>query len=207
MSLESPSPEEFEKINKYEAEIERVQRTLENFLGKENSRKVAAKIYDMALDIDASLESLLNDPRAASKYNYDGEFFETKSGHGFFKVLNGLGFLKKAASDSNIEIFFKHYKSSARAFGHMLWWLRDNYVWLAKARLLNWQERGDIGLVSKEVLEEILENQKINEIRDEGGVLPLSPGEQEFFKLYEEEANLPEGEFEEWLKKKREEQK
>lgn len=201
MSQELPSNEELEKINRYEMEAERVQKTLGNFLDRESARKVAGRIYDMALDIDESIDTLLADPEVIKKYKYDGEFFEPKIGIGFFKALNGFGFLKKAASNQNIEVFFRHHRGPIKTIGHMLWWLRSN-VWLAKARLRNWKKRGDMGLISREELDRRLEDLKSDDKQSEGGAPPLSTGEQEFFRLYEEEMGLPEGGVDEWLRKK-----
>ncbi len=204
-----PSKEESEQIKNYAIEGERIQKTLERFLNKKRAHEVAEIIYDLALQIDANINALLKYPKVLKSYNYDGEFFEPKDGFGFHKACNGLAFLRGAASSHNIELFLGSYKikdGEEQAINSMLNWFRVNYVWVAKARLLNWKERGEIGLVFKEVLRESIEDHKAREkeLADKIKVDPLSESEQDFFKLYEEEMGLRDDEVEGWLKKVRE---
>lgn len=206
MTQELPLKKEFEDINKYREEMVRIQKILEGFLDKERAYKVTEKIYVIAVEIDKNIGALLEDPEVLKKYDYDGEFFKPKSGYDFFKAFSGLSFLKNAASNQNIETLLSSYKIKGRILQgveQMLDWFWGNYVWLAKARLQNWKQRGDIGLISRDVLEEAIEDARLREIAKKSEeVQPLSPGEKDFFSLYEEEMGLSEGELDEWLRKK-----
>lgn len=188
MSPEISSERGFEKIREYERETNRIQKTLEGLLDKEAARELTAKIYEIALDIDEAIGGLLEDPGVLKKYNYDGDFFEPKNGGEFYKACNGLNFLRKAVSDENLRCFFKSASDQGGAIGETLRWLRE-YLWIARARLLNWREGGSVGLISKEILEQLVKEYEAQQEEQWKEKEPLSsfPEESSFFETYERE--------------------
>ena len=196
MNYESPSSGEMETINRYEKEVERIEKTLKKFLDEKDARKITGEIYDLALDIDESFSELLRDPLVIEKYKYKDGFFESKDGRSFYKALNGLGFLSGVASDSNIRLFFNSNVDKKIVLESMLKWF-DDFLCLIRARVMNWKDNGSIGLVSPEILEDMKNAVAEREAKKEGshfssdnsdefsGVMP--EGEISFFDRYEEE--------------------
>jgi hypothetical protein len=87
-----------------------------------------------------------------------------------------------------IETFFRGRK---KRFA-IRWLLEelDKHSSVAKRRRMNWEESHTLGLLTKEVVQEIID---IHERAGQTGVNPppLSPEEQAFFKSFEDEMGRP----------------
>jgi hypothetical protein len=167
-------------------EVERIQRKLEEFLSAQEARKTAMQVFDLALDVDEEIDRILKDPLVGRLYEYDGQFFTPRGTGLFHTAFDGLHILK-SLRNSMIETFFRGRK---KRFA-IRWLLEelDKHCWVTKRRRMNWEESRTVNLLTKEVIQEIID---IHERRQTGGnPLPLSPEEQVFFKSFEDEIERP----------------
>jgi hypothetical protein len=162
---------------------ERIESELKEFLSAEEARETARGVYNLALDIDEEIGTILKDPLARRLYDYDGRFFTPRDTRGFHTAFDGSHLLKWL-SDSILATFF-HGREKRFAIR----WLLDElgkHAWVATRRRINWEESGTLDLVPKEVLEAIV--QRASEHREFEAVPPsLSPEEQAFFQSFEEQ--------------------
>ena len=54
---------------------ERIQNKLKEFLSAQEARETAARVHNLALDIDDEIGKILKDPLVRRLYEYDGQFF------------------------------------------------------------------------------------------------------------------------------------
>jgi hypothetical protein len=165
-----------------QAEVERIHTKLAQFLPGGEAREIAMQVYDLALDVDEDIDKILKDPLAGRLYEYDGKFFTPRGTQNFHTTFDGLHILK-SLGDSKIDTFFKGRKK-----GFAVRWLLDElqkHSWVAKRRRMNWEESHTLGLLTNEVIQEIL---KLHGRGSQtAGTSALSPEEQAFFKYFEDE--------------------
>ena len=170
----------------HQQEVQRIQSKLEEFLSAQEARETAMQVCDLALDVDEEIDRILKDPLVGRLYEYDGQFFTTRGTGLFHAAFDGLHILK-SLRNSMIETFFRGRK---KRFA-IRWLLEelDKHSWVAKRRRMNWEESRTVNLLTKEVIQEIID---IHERRQTGvNPPPLSPEEQVFFKSFEDEMGRP----------------
>jgi hypothetical protein len=165
---------------------ERIQNKLEEFLPAAEARETATQVYDLALDVDEEIGRILKDPLVGRLYEYDGRFFIPRGTRLFHTAFDGLHLLK-SLKDSMLETFF-----CGREKRVAIRWLMEElgkHAWVAKLRRMNWEESGTLNMVPKAVLNEIIKDKDIGELRrqTEEDLPPLSPEEQAFFRSFEEQ--------------------
>ena len=169
-------------------EVERIQSKLEEFLSAQEARKTAMQIFDLALDVDEEIDRILKDPLVGRLYEYDGQFFTPRGTRIFHTAFDGSHILTWLRN-SMIETFFR-----GREKHFAIRWLtggtRISTASVAKIRRMNWEESHTLGLLTKDVVQEIID---IHERTGQTGVNPppLSPEEQAFFKSFEDEMGRP----------------
>lgn len=168
-------------------EVERIQSKLEEFLSAQEARKTAMQIFDLALDVDEEIDRILKDSLVGRLYEYDGQFFTPRGTRLFHTAFDGSHILTWLRN-SMIETFFRGRK---KRFA-IRWLLEelDKHSSVAKIRRMNWEESHTLGLLTKDVVQEIID---IHERTGQTGVNPppLSPEEQAFFKSFEDEMGRP----------------
>jgi len=86
-------PENFEQSTKKEADLLeesiRAERDLEEFLGREKAKDVAAEIYVIASEADDFVKEILADEEIAANYTHDGKILSKKGGGQFFVCFDG----------------------------------------------------------------------------------------------------------------------
>jgi hypothetical protein len=170
----------------HQQEVERIQSKLEEFLSAPEAEETAMQVCDLALDVDEEIHRILKDPLVGRLYEYDGQFFTPRGTGLFHTAFDGLHILK-SLRNSMIETFFRGRK---KRFA-IRWLLEelDKHSWVAKRRRMNWEESRTVNLLTKEVIQEIID---IHERRQTAGnPLSLSPEEQVFFKSFEDEMGRP----------------
>src|SRR5215471_657060 len=133
-----------------QAEVQRIQSKLADFLSPHEAREIALRVYDVALDVDYEINRILNDPLVSRLYEYDGQFFTPRGTRRFHTAFDGVHTLKWLGN-SMIDTFFKGKKKS-----FAIRWLLDELhklSWVAKRRRMNWEESRTLGLLPKEVIE------------------------------------------------------
>jgi hypothetical protein len=161
----------------YQEHRERIQSELTEFLSEPEARETATHIYNLALDIDENITTILKDPLARRLYDYDGRFFTPRGARGFHTAFDGLHFLNWL-SDSMLATFFR-----AREKPVAIPWLLDElgkHAWVAERRRMNWELSQTLDPVPKEILRAILR-------QVDADPPPLSPEEQAFFQSFEEQ--------------------
>lgn len=174
-----------------QAEVERIQDKLAEFLAPQEAREIALKVYEVALDVDEEIERILKDPLVGRLYDYDGKFFRPRATGLFHTAFDGAHILKWLGN-SMLDTFFKGKKKH-----FAIRWLLDELhklIWVAKRRRMNWEEFRTLGLLPKEVIEEIID---IHERRKQSleSPPPLSCEEQAFFKFFEDEMERDDSRF------------
>jgi len=170
-----------------QTEVERIQSKLTEFLSAQEARKLASKVYDLALEVDEEIDRILKDPLVGGLYEYDGEFFTPRGTGRFHTAFDGLHILKWLGN-SMIDTFFR-----GRQKRFAIRWLMDElhkHRWVAKRRRMNWEKSRTLSLLPKEVMQEIID---IHEHWRQAGenLPPLSSEEQAFFKYLESEMAKP----------------
>jgi hypothetical protein len=171
-----------EALGSHQERRESIQTKLREFLSVQEARETAARVHNLALDIDKEIGRILKDPLVRRLYEYDGQFF-TPRGTGYFHTaFDGLHLLQWL-SDSSVETFFR-----GRAKHDAIRWMLEElgkHAWVARVRRMNWEEFQTLGLVQQEVLDAI-----INGARERWReTIPprLSSEEQAFFQSFEEQ--------------------
>ena len=161
----------------HQAEVERIQNKLAQFLSRREARELAMRIYDLALDVDGDIDRILQDPLAQKLYEYDGQFFTPRGTSGFQTAFDGLHVLKSVGNWIDTMFMGRPKRSAIKSLLHEL----DTHRWVAKRRKTNWEELGTLGLIPEETIKEV--------IRSCMGLNPppLSAEEQAFFTFFEEQ--------------------
>jgi hypothetical protein len=165
-------------------ELQRIQNKLEEFLSQQEAWETATRICDVVLEVDEELDRILQDPLVRTFYEYDGRFFYPKHGWGFHRAFDGVHILK-SLSDPIIETFF--YASEKEV---AIRWLMDElgkHTWVAKIRRLNWEESQTLGVLPKQVLDEILRDIREQERHAAEVSVALSAEEEIFFRSFEQQ--------------------
>src|SRR5215471_9277950 len=137
-----------------QAEVQRIQSKLTEFLSTQEAREIALQVYDLALDVDEEIDRILKDPLVSRLYEYDGQFFTRRGTPRFHTAFDGVHTLRWLGN-SMIDTFFKGKKKS-----FAIRWLLDELhklSWVAKRRRMNWEESRTLGLLPKEVIEELID--------------------------------------------------
>lgn len=173
-----------EKKTPHEKEIQRIQNKLEEYLSNREARETAVWIYELALDVDGEIGRILKDPLVGRLYEYDGLFFTPRGTSLFHRAFDGIHILQ-SLDNSKIDTFFRGRDQHAA-----LQWLMDElgtHKWEATVRRMNWEEEGQLGVLSKAVVEEIVQDVRERRRLAEADSLPFSAEEQAFFQPYEDE--------------------
>jgi hypothetical protein len=173
-----------EKRAPHEKEIVRIERKLEQHLSREEARETAARIYDLAFDVDEEINRILSDPKVTQLYEYDGLFFNPRGKTGFHRAFSGFNVLH-SLNNQKIDLFFSHRdKDSA------LKWLMDEletHRWEATVRRMNWEDEGSLSCLTREVIDAIMADvrERRRKAKEESASV-LSPEEKAFFQSYEQ---------------------
>jgi hypothetical protein len=89
-----------------QAEVERIQNKLTEFLSPQEAQDIALRVYDVALDVDAEIDKILQDPLVSRLYDYDGKFFKPR-GTGLFHTAFDGAHILRWLGNSMIDTFFK----------------------------------------------------------------------------------------------------
>ena len=169
-------------------ELRRIEGKLLEYLPVEETEEAIAQMYDLTREIDEDIAVLLQDPVVRRLYEYDGQFFTLRGTNQFHTAFSGL-YLLRSLEDSMIDAYFR-----ARKRDFAIRWLLEElskHGWVAKRRRLNWEESQTIGLIPKEVLDEIFAMHE-RRMRAQQGPAPLSEEERAFFKSFEDALSVPE---------------
>lgn len=154
---------------------------------KELSREIAADLLEIAVDIDSRLEELLKDPNVLKMYEYNGKWFNPKTGWGFHRILDGRHSLTTLRD--NLNSFINFSKTSRELIENILGVSRE-LLKEAKAVLENWKEHAKISVVMPEIIKEAAEahitKKHEEEERDNAAPFPLADYEREYDKAIEE---------------------
>jgi hypothetical protein len=167
----------------HQQEVERIQSKLEEFLSAPEAEETAMQVCDLALDVDEEIHRILKDPLVGRLYEYDGQFFTRRGTGRFHTAFDGLHILK-SLGNSMIDTFFRRNKTRVA-----IRWLLDElhkHIWVAKRRRMNWEECRTLGLLTNEVIQEIIDLHELGRPTEETPP-PLSAEEQAFFKFFEDE--------------------
>ena len=132
-----------------QAEVQRIQSKLTEFLFPQEAREIALQVYDLALDVDEEIDRILKDPLVSRLYEYDGQFFTPRGTRRFHTAFDGVHTLKWLGN-SMIDTFFKGKKKS-----FAIRWLLDELhklSWVAKRRRMNCEEFRSLGLITPRYL-------------------------------------------------------
>ena len=156
--------------------IARIEQHLSDILSMHDAREAAARIGQVAFETDVEISRILEDPLVKKLYEYDGRIFTTRSGDLFHTAFDGLRLLE-SLSASRLQSFFlagENKGALERLLDHV-----SMHAWVAKARRMNWEEFGSLGLVAPDALERLA-------VRSgEPEPPPLFPEEREFFERFE----------------------
>ena len=163
-----------------EKELLRLEEKFREYLPELEAERLTAEICGLVLEVDEELDRILSDPLVVALYKYDGLLFTPRGTHLFHRAFDGIHILR-SLDNYKIEIFFR-----GRDTSHAVRWMLEElgwHTWEAKVRRMNWEEEETLNILTKEVIEAIVEHN--NEIRKAQQAAPLSPEEQSFFKSYE----------------------
>ena len=174
-----------EKRAPHEKEIVRIERKLEQHLSREEARETAARIYDLAFDVDEEINRILSDPKVTRLYEYDGLFFTPKGKTGFHRAFSGFHVLQ-SLDNHKIDLFFSHREKDSA-----LKWLMDEletHRWEATVRRMNWEDEGSLSCLTREVIDAIMADvrERRRKAKEQTPSL-MTPEEQAFFQRYEQE--------------------
>ena len=167
-------------------EAERIQCKLQEFLTSQEAQETTMQLIDLTLDVDEEIDRILEDPLLRRLYQYDGRFFTSRGTGQFHTAFDGLHLLK-SLTGSMIETFFRGRKKHS-AIRWLLGEL-DKHRWVAKRRRLNWEESQTLGLLTKEVIEELVDL-RAHTTQCRVDPAPLSPEELAFFNPYEDQMGI-----------------
>jgi hypothetical protein len=168
-------------------EVQRIQSKLSEFLSAQEAREIALQVCDLALGVDEEIDRILKDPSVTRLYEYDGQFFTPRNTELFHTAFDGIHILKWLGN-STIDTFFKG-RERRFAIRSLLDELQT-YSWVAKRRRMNWEESRTLGLLTKEVIREIIDIHERGR-RESEGPPPLCVEEQAFFEHFELEMRRP----------------
>jgi len=165
-------------------EVERIQKKMEKFLSKKEAQKVASDVEDIARNVDAEICRILSDPRVIKLFSYDGLFFTPRGTEQFHRAFDGIHLLR-SLDNSKIACFF----SGRSAEAGVRWLLEEQrtHLWEATVRRMNWEEEGHLGVLSREVVNAIMEDVAERRRKAAEENRTLSPGEHAFFQPYEQD--------------------
>jgi len=164
----------------HQAELQRIQKKLAEFLSPREARELAKKAFVLALEVDDDIRRILQDPIIEELYNYDGQFFTLRGASGFYTAFDGLHLLSTLSN--SIDIVFKTLPK--RSAIECLLADLDQHRWVAKRRRMNWEDCGTLCLVPEETVREIIDAQKRELALNPP---PLSAEEQAFFMYFEKQ--------------------
>lgn len=173
-----------EALGSHHEHRERIQNKLRAFLSAREARETAARVHNLALDIDQEIDRILKDPRVRRLYEYDGQFFTSRGARLFHRAFDGLH-LMESLSNSSLEAFFRgREKHSA-----IRWMLKElgTHAWVDSIRRMNWEEFNTLGLVPPEVISTIIENARVRRREAEAETSQMSLEERAFFRSFEEQ--------------------
>ena len=165
-----------------------VQAELGRFMSATDTRETMRRICEAVREVDMEIDRILRDPRVSDSWQYDGRCFVARSGgfglHVAFDGRNILEWLKE-----NLHCFFFRSKPAGAGIA-LLMKEMDTFLWLAKVRRMNWEEEGHLGVLSREVVQAVLDDvRERRRIAAQSAVQPMPDGERAFFRFYEEEMN------------------
>lgn len=176
---------QLERIERRRKEVARIREELEEFLSPIEAQCLAANIGRIAWRVDGEIDRILRDPLVTEFFEYDGAFFTPRGTHQFHRAFNGIRILQ-CLDSSRINVFFR----GRRPADAIRWLLEDldTHVWEVAVRRMNWEEEGHLGVLSREVVEAVIEDvEKRRRIAAKTAPQPLSSQEQAFFRSYENE--------------------
>jgi hypothetical protein len=135
-----------------QTEVQDIQSKLAEFLPTPEARELTMRIYQLALDVDNEINTLLRDPPVQKLYQFDGQFFTPRGRSGFQTAFDGLHISRSLADF--IGIFFR-----GRTSRSAIRWLLDElnkHRWAAQRRRMNWEEFGTLDVLPKERIEAII---------------------------------------------------
>lgn len=133
-----------EALGSHREHREDIQNKLKEFLSAQEARETAARVHNLALEIDEEIGRVLKDPLVRRLYEYDGQFFTARGIRLFHTAFDGLHLLQWL-NDSNLETFFRG-KEKHGAIARMMEEL-SKHAWVATVRRMNWEEFRSLGLV------------------------------------------------------------
>ena len=165
-------------------EIARIRKKLEKFLPPQEAHRVSNEIEQLALKVDAEIRRILSDPRVTQRFEYDGLFFTPRGTQQFHRAFDGIHILR-SLDNSKLEVFFSGRSTEAG----IRWLLEEQgtHLWEAMVRRMNWEDEGHLGVLTREVVNAILEDvaERRRKAAEENPT--LSSQEQAFFQRYEGE--------------------
>ena len=174
-----------ERIERRRKEVARIRKELERFLAPLEAQYLAANIGRIAWRVDGEIDRILQDPLVPEFFDYDGLFFTPKGTHQFHRAFDGIHILR-CLDDARMDVFFR----GRRPTDAIRWLLEDldTHVWEAAVRRMNWEDEGHLGVLSREVVEAVMEDvEERRRIAAAAAPRPLSSQEQVFFRSYENE--------------------
>ena len=164
-------------------EVARIRKKLEKFLGPKEAHRVANEIETIAIKVDAEIRRILSDPRVIERFEYDGLFFTPRGTQQFHRAFDGIHILR-SLDDSKLEVFFSGRSTEAG----IRWLLEEQgtHLWEAMVRRMNWEDEGHLGVLTREVVNAIMEDVAERRRKAAQENPTLSPQEQAFFQRYEE---------------------
>jgi hypothetical protein len=164
----------------HQAQVQRIQNKLAEFLSARKARELAKQVFDLALEVDEDISRILHDPLVDKLYEYDGQFFTPRGTSGFHTAFDALHVL--ISLGNSIFTIFRTLptRSAIRCLLDEL----SEHRWVAKRRRMNWEELGTLSLVPEETIREIIAAQK-RELAVNPP--PLSAEEHAFFKSFEDQ--------------------
>ncbi len=164
----------------HQAQVQRIQNKLAEFLAARKARELAKQVFDLALEVDEDIGRILQDPLAEKLYEYDGQFFTPRGKSGFHTAFDALHVL--ISLGNSIDMLFRTLptRSAVKCLLNEV----GEHRWVAKRRRMNWEELGTLSLVPEEIIREIIAAQK-RELAVNPP--PLSAEEHAFFKSFEEQ--------------------
>lgn len=165
-------------------EVARIRKKLEKFLVPQEAHRVANEIEQIAIKVDAEIRRILSDPRVIERFEYDGLFFTPRGTQQFHRAFDGIHILR-SLEDSKIEVFFSGRSTEAG----VRWLLEEQgtHLWEAMVRRMNWEDEGHLGVLTREVVNAIMEDVAERRRKAAEENKTLSPQEQAFFQRYEGE--------------------
>jgi len=173
------------RIERRRKEVARIREELERFLTPIEAQCLALTIGRIAWRVDGEIDRILKDPLITDFFEYDGLFFTPRGTNQFHRAFDGIHILK-CLDSSRVDTFFRGRRPAAG----IRWLLEDldTHVWEAAVRRMNWEEEGHLGVLSRDVVEAVMEDvAERRRIAAAAAPRPLTSQEQDFFRSYEQE--------------------